>query len=132
MYGMSKEGSWRRKASSASPATVCHGRRVVVMGGAALLAAVIVIHDPRAGTALIASLAAFATVWVWLMILLSHFAMRRGLSAEEHSQIAFPIPFWPVAPLLTLLFMGLVIAVTRDVCRNADGADRRLWSGSGC
>ncbi len=22
-----------------------------------------------------------------------------------------PIPFWPVAPLLTLLFMGLVIAV---------------------
>lgn len=60
---------------------------------------------------LIASLAAFATVWVWLMILLSHFAMRRGLSAEERSQIAFPIPFWPVAPLLTLLFMGLVIAV---------------------
>ncbi len=38
------------------------------------------------------------------------FAMRRGLSAEERSQIAFPIPFWPVAPL-TLLFMGLVIAV---------------------
>ena len=23
----------------------------------------------------------------------------------------FPVPFWPVAPLLTLLFMGLVIAV---------------------
>ncbi|RVT04734.1 hypothetical protein EOK98_00545, partial [Klebsiella pneumoniae] len=29
----------------------------------------------------------------------------------ERSQIAFPIPSWPVAPLLTLLFMGLVIAV---------------------
>ncbi|STV09271.1 putative amino acid permease [Klebsiella pneumoniae] len=62
---------------------------------------------------------------VWLMILLSHFAMRRGLSAEERSQIAFPIPFWPVAPLLTLLFMGLVIAVLGMFAENADGADRR-------
>ncbi|UNB80935.1 hypothetical protein MJK72_09545 [Klebsiella pneumoniae] len=55
-------------------------------------------HSPRYG--------------VWLMILLSqHFAMRRGSSAEERSQIAFPIPFSPVAPLLTLLLMGPVIAV---------------------
>ena len=45
------------------------------------------------------------------MILLAHFAMRRGLSEEERRHIAFPVPFWPVAPLLTLLFMGLVIAV---------------------
>lgn len=45
------------------------------------------------------------------MILLAHFAMRRGLSAEERGNIGFPVPFWPVAPLLTLLFMGLVIAV---------------------
>lgn len=45
------------------------------------------------------------------MILLSHFAMRRGLSARQRAEIAFPVPFWPVAPLLTLLFMGVVIAV---------------------
>ncbi|EPJ4738712.1 amino acid permease [Klebsiella pneumoniae] len=79
---------------------------------AMMLAAVVLNYlIPEQIFVLIASLAAFATVWVWLMILLSHFAMRRGLSAEERSQIAFPIPFWPVAPLLTLLFMGLVIAV---------------------
>ncbi len=30
---------------------------------------------------------------------------------KSAARIAFPIPFWPVAPLLTLLFMGLVIAV---------------------
>ena len=86
--------------------------RVLVGTMAALLAAVVLNYlIPEQVFVLIASLAAFATVWVWLMILLSHFAMRRGLSAEERSQIAFPIPFWPVAPLLTLLFMGLVIAV---------------------
>ena len=110
MYGMSKEGlapkSFQRIASNSVP-----WMTVVVMGGALLAAVVLNYLIPEQVFVLIASLAAFATVWVWLMILLSHFAMRRGLSAEERSQIAFPIPFWPVAPLLTLLFMGLVIAV---------------------
>ncbi len=109
MYGMSKEGlapkSFQRIASNGVPRMT-----VVVMGGAAGGGG-IELSIPEQVFVLIASLAAFATVWVWLMILLSHFAMRRGLSAEERSQIAFPIPFWPVAPLLTLLFMGLVIAV---------------------
>jgi L-asparagine transporter-like permease len=56
-------------------------------------------------------LAAFATLWVWLMILLSHFAMRRSLTAKEREDIRFPVPFWPLAPVLTLLFMLLVIGV---------------------
>ena len=110
MYGMSKEGlapkSFQRIASNGVP-----WMTVVVMGGALLAAVVLNYLIPEQVFVLIASLAAFATVWVWLMILLSHFAMRRSLSAEERSQIAFPVPFWPVAPLLTLLFMGLVIAV---------------------
>ena len=76
---------------------------------------------------LIASLAAFATVWVWLMILLAHFAMRRGLSAEERGNIAFPVPFWPVAPLLTLLFMGLVIAVLGMVEETRIGLLTAVW-----
>ncbi|UIM59606.1 amino acid permease [Klebsiella oxytoca] len=110
MYGMAKEGlapkSFQRIASNGVP-----WMTVVVMGVALLAAVVLNYLMPEQVFVLIASLAAFATVWVWLMILLAHFAMRRGLSAEERSAIAFPVPFWPVAPLLTLLFMGLVIAV---------------------
>lgn len=110
MYGMAKEGmapkSFQRIASNGVP-----WMTVVVMGVALLVAVVLNYLMPEQVFVLIASLAAFATVWVWLMILLAHFAMRRGLSAEERRQIAFPVPFWPVAPLLTLLFMGLVIAV---------------------
>ena len=109
MYGMSK-GAGAEKLP-AHRQQRCARMTVVVMGGALLAAVVLNYLIPEQVFVLIASLAAFATVWVWLMILLSHFAMRRGLSAEERSQIAFPIPFWPVAPLLTLLFMGLVIAV---------------------
>ncbi len=62
------------------------------MGVALLVAVVLNYLMPEQVFVLIASLAAFATVWVWLMILLSHFSMRRGLSAEERSKIEFPIP----------------------------------------
>jgi histidine transporter len=129
MYGMSKEGlapkSFQRIASNGVP-----WMTVVVMGVALLAAVVLNYLIPEQVFVLIASLAAFATVWVWLMILLP-FSMRRGLSAEERSQIAFPIPFWPVAPLLTLLFMGLVIAVL-GMFEETRMALLPAWSGSGC
>ncbi|KAF1371040.1 L-asparagine transporter-like permease [Yokenella regensburgei] len=107
---MAKEGmapkSFLRIASNGVP-----WMTVVVMGGSLLAAVVLNWLIPEQIFVLIASLAAFATIWVWLMILLSHFAMRRSMTAAEKAEIAFPVPFWPVAPVLTLLFMGLVIVV---------------------
>jgi histidine transporter len=110
MYGMAKEGlapkSFLRIASNGVP-----WMTVVVMGGALLVAVVLNWLIPEQIFVLIASLATFATVWVWLMIMLSHFAMRRSLTPQERDEIAFPLPFWPVAPVLTLLLMALVIVV---------------------
>jgi proline-specific permease ProY len=40
----------------------------------------------------IASLATFATVWVWIMILLSQIAFRRRLSPEEAKALKFKVP----------------------------------------
>lgn len=45
----------------------------------------------------IASIATFATVWVWLMILLSHIAMRREIERKNRPESAFEVSFWPVA-----------------------------------
>lgn len=59
----------------------------------------------------IASIATFATIWVWLMILLSQFAMRKKMSPEEISQLKFPVPMWPVAPILAIAFMVFVFGV---------------------
>ncbi|MGV3344259.1 amino acid permease [Enterobacteriaceae bacterium LUAb1] len=110
MYGMAKEGmapkSFLRIASNGVP-----WMTVVVLLGALLVAVVLNYLIPEQVFVLIAALAAFATVWVWLMILLSHFAMRRKLSPQARKAILFPVPFWPVAPVLTLLFMLLVIGV---------------------
>lgn len=60
---------------------------------------------------IIASIATFATVWVWLMILLSQFSMRSQMDSEEVKKLKFPVPFWPVGPILAILFMIFIILV---------------------
>ena len=45
------------------------------------------------------------------MILLSQVAMRRQMSKEEATTLKFPVPFWPLAPALTIAFMAFVIAL---------------------
>lgn len=60
---------------------------------------------------LVASIATFATVWVWLMILCSHLMMRRKMTKQEVAELKFPVPFWPIAPILTTLFMVFVVVL---------------------
>lgn len=58
----------------------------------------------------VASIATFATVWVWLMILLAHIAMRRNHKDEAGADI-FPSPGWPLASYLATAFLLFVVAV---------------------
>ena len=59
---------------------------------------------------LIASIATFATVWVWIMILASHVAMKREIARRNMAPSAFPVPLWPLASILTCAFMvGIIV-----------------------
>ncbi len=58
---------------------------------------------------LVAAMATFATVWVWLMILLSHYSMRKKMSPETVKTLKFPIIWWPVAPMAAIGFLVLTI-----------------------
>jgi len=60
---------------------------------------------------LIASIATFATVWVWLMILFTQVAMRRSMTKEQVAEVKFPVPFWPCAPAAAIVFMLFVFGV---------------------
>ncbi len=53
----------------------------------------------------IAALATFATVYVWLMILLAQIASRRHMSAEEAKSLKFPVPFWPYGQWFAVIFI---------------------------
>ena len=56
----------------------------------------------------IASLATFATILVWVMILVSHIAFKRQL-AREGATSDFPTPGWPWASYIALAFMLAIV-----------------------
>ncbi len=84
---------------------------VLVMSVVMLLGVYLNYLLPEKIFVIIASIATFATVWVWLMILLSHVAMRRQMNPEEVKKLKFPVPFWPIGPAITIAFMVFVIAL---------------------
>jgi histidine transporter len=110
MFGMAEHG----QAPAAFTATSRHGVpwvTVLVMTIALLVGVVLNYLIPEGVFLIIASIATFATVWVWLMILLSQVAMRRRLSAEEVAALKFKVPLWPVGPALAIAFMLFVIGM---------------------
>lgn len=108
MYGMAQEGQAPRSFMNVSRTGV-PWMTVVVMSVIMLIGVYLNYIIPKDIFVIIASLATFATVWVWLMILLSQVAMRRKMSAEMASKLKFKVPFWPIGPFITILFMVFVI-----------------------
>lgn len=83
---------------------------VVMMTGVLLVGVVLNAVMPEEVFLIIASIATFATVWVWVMILASHIAMKREMARDSLAPSAFPIPLWPLGSALTVVFMaGIVV-----------------------
>lgn len=53
----------------------------------------------------IAALATFATVFVWLMILLAHLASRRNMTPAQVEALRFPVPLWPYGQWFAVAFI---------------------------
>jgi histidine transporter len=84
---------------------------VVMMAVVLLVGVVLNAVMPEDVFLLIASIATFATVWVWVMILASHVAMKREIARKGLPASEFPSPWWPAASVLTIAFMVVVIAI---------------------
>ncbi|PRA30359.1 amino acid permease [Pseudomonas poae] len=110
MYGLAQQGQAPKGFSQLSK----HGvpwMTVLVMGAALLGGVVLNYLIPENVFLLIASIATFATVWVWLMILFTQVAMRRSMTREQVAELKFPVPFWPYAPAAAIVFMLFVFGV---------------------
>ena len=110
MYGLAQQGQAPKGFAQLSKQGV-PWMTVVVMGAALLGGVVLNYLIPENVFLLIASIATFATVWVWLMILFTQVAMRRSMTAEQVAQLKFPVPFWPYAPAAAIVFMLFVFGV---------------------
>lgn len=84
---------------------------VVVKAGVLLIGVLLNYLIPENVFLIIASIATFATVWVWLMILLSQVAMRRKMSKEQIKALDFPVIGWPYAPAFAIAFMLFILAM---------------------
>ena len=110
MFGLAQQGQAPKGFAQISR----HGvpwMTVLVMGVTLLAGVVLNYLIPQDIFLIIASIATFATVWVWLMILVTQMAMRRSMSAEEVAQLKFPVPFWPYAPIASTAFMVFIFGV---------------------
>ncbi len=110
MYGLARQGqapaAFSRLSSQGVP-----WMTVLVMAVALLIGVLLNYFIPENVFLIIASIATFATVWVWLMILLTQVAMRRKMSREDAGQLKFPVPFWPWAPAAAIAFMLFIFGV---------------------
>lgn len=84
---------------------------VLVMMLAMLVAVYLNYIMPENVFLLIASLATFATVWVWIMILCSQIAFRRRIGRQRASQLAFPLPGGSATSLFGVVFLLFIIAL---------------------
>ncbi|MFF8449928.1 amino acid permease [Streptomyces leeuwenhoekii] len=83
----------------------------LVMIGALLFGVLMNVLMPGRIFLVISSIATFATVWVWLMILLTHVKARRTMSAAETVSLQFPAPFWPYGQIAAIVFMAAVMVL---------------------
>ncbi|NMY28249.1 amino acid permease [Pseudomonas sp. WS 5021] len=110
MYGLAQQGQAPKGFAQLSR----HGvpwMTVVVMGAALLGGVVLNYLIPENVFLVIASIATFATVWVWLMILVTQVAMRRSMTRKQIAELKFPVPFWPYAPAAAIVFMLFIFGV---------------------
>ncbi|WP_024794021.1 amino acid permease [Tomitella biformata] len=110
MFGMSQRGQAPAIMSRVSRSGV-PWMTVVIMTIALLFAVLLNYLIPDRMFLVIASIATFATIFVWLMILLSQYRSRQTMTAEETAALKFPVPFWPYGQLLAIAFLVFVIAV---------------------
>ncbi|MFZ4834144.1 proline-specific permease ProY [Rouxiella sp. Mn2063] len=84
---------------------------VVVMLAAMLVAVYLNYIMPENVFLVIASLATFATVWVWIMILFSQIGFRRSLSRQQAAELAFPLRGGVFTSVIGIIFLFFIIGL---------------------
>ncbi len=84
---------------------------VIAMIVALLIGVVLNFFYPDQVLFLLGALATFATVLVWLVILVAHIRLKREIAREGRLPSEFPVPLWPFASYATIAFILFVIVM---------------------
>ena len=110
LFGLAHSGNapraFGRVSASGVPAAA-----VVTVGVALVLGLVLNVLVPDQVFTFVASLASFATVFVWLMILAAHHGLRRRITRGEVEPGAFPVKGWPWVTGAAAVFLVSVLVL---------------------
>jgi amino acid transporter, AAT family len=110
LFNLAEQGQAPRLFATTSSGGV--PRRAVQVSCVALLFGVLLNYlVPAKVFVWVTSIATFAAIWTWTVILLAQMKFRRSLSGTERKQLAFPMPFYPYGSWLALAFLALVIGL---------------------
>ncbi|SFN37894.1 proline:proton symporter, AAT family [Izhakiella capsodis] len=110
LHGMAESGYAPRAFTQVSKRGI-PWLTVVIMMAALLIAVYLNYLMPEKVFLVIASLATFATVWVWIMILLANIAFRRQLTPEQRKSLQFAMPGGRFTAMVGVLFLVFIIAL---------------------
>lgn len=110
LHGLAEQGQAPRAFARTTKSGVPF-MTVLTMVGALLVGVLLNVWFHDQIFFLIAALATFATVVVWLMILISHARMKAEIKRENMLPSEFPAPFWPVGNFLAMGVIVLVIVL---------------------
>ncbi|MCP1065583.1 proline-specific permease ProY [Serratia symbiotica] len=110
LYGMAEQGYAPKMFNRVSKRGI-PWVTVMVMLLALLLAVYLNYIMPENVFLVIASLATFATVWVWIMILFSQIAFRRSLSKTQVSNLVFPLRGGVFTSMMAIIFLAFIIGL---------------------
>jgi histidine transporter len=110
MYGLAEQGQ--------APRAFLHTNRdgvpiypVFIISVVMIFGLIAYLFIPDALFLVVASIATFATVTTWIMILISHHRMRREIQKVGMTPTSFQLPAWPTLTYIALAFMALVLVI---------------------
>jgi amino acid transporter, AAT family len=110
LYNLAEQGQAPRLFARTSSGGV--PRRAVQLSCIALLFGVLLNYlVPAKVFVWVTSIATFAAIWTWTIVLLTQMKFRRSLSATQRERLAFRMPFYPYSSWLALAFLALVIGL---------------------
>jgi AAT family amino acid transporter len=110
LYNLAEQGQAPRLFANTSSGGV--PRRAIQVSSIALLFGVLLNYlVPAKVFVWVTSIATFAAIWTWTIILLTQMKFRRSLSGTERKRLAFRMPFYPYSSWLALAFLALVIGL---------------------
>ncbi|KZE80157.1 amino acid permease [Paenibacillus elgii] len=110
LYNLAQQGeapaSFEKVSRSGVPA-----RAIVVSAFFLLIGVVLNYIVPEKAFTMVTSIATFAVIWVWAVILISQIRFRKKLSADQAAKLIYKMPLAPFSSYVVLAFLVFVVGI---------------------